>query len=205
LKKSNTEGFQIWKRGPPVSYPVSAIPEGVLRCLEKSEQTLQSATALWKLDQRVQALVLYIAALEEFGKALLLIEKRKLALEDGCDTIRDDRTTFSCHELRLETVRRHRPVLFGAIDVDAVEAKWLGEVKPEHFKFMPPELMPMKVYDVLSFLGRNSLLYVDYDIEKGKWKEDPELPTFIQMDNTFHLLREEIWKVRDKQKSLRQE
>lgn len=190
---------KIKKRRNIRSYPVSDIDEGIRRSLKASLDWLESAYILLRLGKKPQALIHYTFAVEEFGKAVLLDDKKKEAAKNGKIIIENDDITFSSHTEKIksaEEVLQDPSTKMRLIDESKIPVLDLNQDIIEQI----PEFTDVKEFpykgDFLSLENRISLMYVDYDEDAKKWKDMEDLPFNFSMEVGFDAFKRELlaWK-----------
>lgn len=178
------------------NYPVSDIDEGIRRSLKISLEWLETGHMLLNLGNKNQAFIHYTFAVEEFGKAILLNDRKKEALYYGDTMVSDDKITFSNHDekiKRAEEVLKDPMTKIRLIDVNQVQPLDLTKDIIEQIpQFTDVSKFPYKPDNFLSFDNRMSLMYADYDETTGKWKDVDELPLNSSMEVGFDAFKEEV-------------
>src|SRR5207249_5250982 len=109
--------------------------------------------------------ILYIYAVEEFGKAILLKQKKEDATKKGLREIIDDVGIFSDHDKKIDEAKKvlkSRYTKLHLLDVSKASSF------PNGLQFVPLDEL-LSTDDFLSEKDRVSLLLVDYDVKKQKW------------------------------------
>lgn len=180
------------------NYPVSEIDEGIRRSLKASLDWLDSAYLLLRLGKKTQGFIYYTFAVEEFGKAILLNERKKSAKSKGEKIICDDDITFRVHDAKIkkaEEVLQDPATKIRLIDESKILA-FVPNPQPSDDENTYMEFKDVREFpyrgNFLSFDNRMSLMYVDYDEDKKKWKDIEELPFDFSMEVGFDAFKREV-------------
>lgn len=179
------------------NYPVSDIDEGIKRSLKESFDWLDSAYMLLRLGKKTKAFIHYTFAVEEFGKAILLNEQKKEAIQKGETMICNDDVTFCDHNAKIkkaEDALVDPSTKIRLIDESKIPAIDVTQDITEQIpQFTDVKEFPYKG-NFLSFENRMSLMYVDYDEDKQKWNDVDELPFDFSMEVGFDAFKKEVQK-----------
>jgi AbiV family abortive infection protein len=182
------------------SYPVDQIDEGVRACINNSRSLLESANLLIHTSKIEHSFVLYTFAQEEFGKALLFLENKKIAISKGETTITDTET-FSKHEKKLAKAEEFdsrigvKLVDWSTIpETTADDLKNYYTTSREKFKFGSFDEFQHEKEPFSNIDTRLAFLFIDYN-EKTKWQTMHFRPNHFELENAFDALRDALFKL----------
>lgn len=168
------------------TYPKASIDEGIKICLDNSKRLLQCAIDLNKQSNGDYAYIFYSFAVEEFGKAVMLKERKKSAADPIVDEI-----TFKKHEEKITAALselNNREVgipIFKEIEPSGEILYENGEiiVKGE-LKFAPME----QIGEYLTVDNRLDLLFVDYNEKERRWQtwKDKRIPMWSSLSASMN-------------------
>jgi AbiV family abortive infection protein len=177
------------------SYRVSDIDEGIRRSLKSSLNWLDSACLLLSSNKKDQAFIHYTFAVEEFGKALLLNDRKKDAIKKDWKMISNDDITFRNHDVKIkraEAELKDPTIGISLIDISKIPELDLSQDIAEQIpQFTDVREFPSKG-KFLSFENRMSLMYVDYDTNKLEWKEVDYFIPAVTMEVAFDAFKKEV-------------
>ena len=161
---------------PVRRYNVSQIDEGVKLSIRNSEYLLEVARLL-EQGHLKSAIIFHTYAIEEFGKALMLEEKKLDACKKGEDEV-EDKKTFSSHELKIAKAL----ALLGSWGLPA-GIKSIEKPTTPYFKDLKD------LGDFATEKNRVNLLLVDYDDKEKEWV-DPSVPWMHDVEAGINALEE---------------
>jgi AbiV family abortive infection protein len=187
---------------PIRSYRVADTDTGVQKCIDNASNLLESANILLESNKKDHSYILFTFAVEEFGKALYLFERKKDAEEKGLDMIKNDPVTFKDHDEKLKKAESYNPSLgVKLIDESTIPTldpkKLLESIDMPEFQFKGRDEFQYEG-SFLRFENRLNLLYVDYDEERKAWRTPPSLPLALELSFAFEALAEALqcWKTK---------
>ena len=176
------------------SYSVSDIDEGIRRSIKSSLDWLDSAYLLLSSGKKNQAFINYTFAVEEFGKALLLNDRKKEAISKGWKMISNDDITFRDHDAKIkraEAELKDPAIGISLIDESKIPIFDLNPSIDQILAFTDVREFPSKG-KFLSFENRISLMYVDYDTNKQEWRDIEYFIPRVTMEVGFDAFKNEV-------------
>ncbi len=163
--------------------PTLDLDVGISRCINKSEILLQAARKLYKCQYRDQAVILYYYAVEEFGKAVMLKQKKNDAILLNQKDV-DVSDFFYNHDKKIEAAR----IEIGK-DIDILEYNPIPDDGQFHDLV---ERGPV----IRDFFERSSVFLTDYDPISRTWGKDLPIPLVLQIEKAFEQLQTALnkWK-----------
>lgn len=156
----------------PRVIPLDKIDAGIMKSIENSLELARTSLQLSGNGAKNIAIILYIYAVEEFGKAIMLKQKKDHAIKNKLSEITDDIGIFWNHDTKIgeaKQVLKSRFTKLQLLDIKK-SASSLADIQ-----FVPLEEL-LSTDEFLSEKDRVSLLLVDYDIVKNKWINVDDLP-----------------------------
>src|SRR5690242_2060990 len=162
-----------------IEYPLSSIDKGIELILQNCQSMLDEAQVLLKNHEIKYSFILFTFALEEYGKAVLLRQRKTERADDKNSIIRDDKITD--HNAKLAAAG-------SVLGPRAMVPDW--QFPESHFGepivFGPPETLG----PLADFETRISLLYVDY-YDDG-WRIGSKEPHYYSLEESMEVLSEGI-------------
>lgn len=174
---------------PTRSYPVSEIDSGIRLCLDNVEYLWNLALKFHTDNEKKIALIVYMFAVEEFGKAVLLKERKDDAKSKGLSEIVNDDVTFNKHDKKIERA-------FDTVNNSLARIKLYEEVEAIPFG---QELKFQEFKEKGEFVdvdNRLALLFVDYNKKTKKFEMEVPLPLGFSLDSALHAFKQGVktWK-----------
>lgn len=158
--------------------PTNMIDEGIMKSIDNSIYLAKSSLVLTEGGTKNIAIILYIYAVEEFGKAILLKQKKDDATKSGLSEIKDDIGIFSDHDKKIEEAKKvlkSRYTKLHLLDISKTSSSF-----PDGIQWVGLDEL-LSTNDFLSQKDRVSLLLVNYDVKKNKWVNVEDLPLSVTL------------------------
>lgn len=161
----------------PRVIPLNKIDEGIMKSVENSLELAKASLRLSGNGEKNIPIILYIYAVEEFGKAILLKQKKDDTIKKGLSEIIDDIGIFSDHDTKIDEAKKVLKSRFTKLQLlDVTKAS----SSTDSIQWVSLDEL-LSTDEFLSEKDRVSLLLVDYDIKKGKWINVEDLPLGVTL------------------------
>src|SRR5438445_3675391 len=134
--------------------PISHVDDGIKECIKNAKSLLDLAKKLNEDHFEKQSIIIFYLALEEFGKAVILIDKKKFAEHKEELEINTDEFFYDSNKKIKAAVRTIGP----HIEI----------IKPKSHP-MKPESSNLDLENNEFKMGSCNLLFIDYNSSDGKW------------------------------------